>query len=73
MSGKTEKPTNLRANVMPINGYVLSVDGKLKTRFDSSDEAMAAAVALKQNYPVVQIAVYDATARSYSPVVLPEK
>lgn len=73
MSSKTEKPTNLRANVMPINGYVLSVDGKLKTRFDSSDEAMTAAVALKQNNPVVQIAVFDAAARCYSPVTLPEK
>ena len=73
MKSNTEKPTNLRADVMPSNGYVLSVDGKLKTRFDTSDEAMTAAVALKQNYPVVQIAVYDAAARSYSPVALPEK
>lgn len=73
MNSKTEKPTNLRANIMPINGYVLSVDGKLKTRFDTSDEAMTAAVALKQSYPVVQIAVYDAAARGYSPVVLPEQ
>ncbi len=73
MSSKTEKPTNLRANIMPIDGYVLSVDGKFKTRFDTSDEAMTTAMALKQNYPVVQIAVFDAAARSYSPVVLPEK
>jgi len=73
VKSNTEKPTNLRADVMPSNGYVLSVDGKLKTRFDTSDEAMTAAVALKQNYPVVQIAVYDAAARSYSPVALPEK
>ena len=73
MSSKTEKPTNLRANMMPIDGYVLSVDGKFKTRFETSDEAMTAAVALKQNYPVVQVAVFDAAARSYSPVVSPEK
>ncbi len=73
MSGKTAKPVNLRANAMPTDGYILTVDGKLKTRFETSDEAMTAGVKLKQSYPVVQIAVFDATARSYTPVVLPEK
>jgi hypothetical protein len=28
---------------------------------------------LKQDYPVIQVAVFDATARSYTPVALPEK
>ena len=58
---------------MPSNGYVLSVDGKLKTRFETSEEAMTAAVALKQSYPVIQISVFDAAARSHLPVALPEK
>lgn len=73
MSGKTAKPANLRANAMPTDGYILTVDGKLKTRFETSDEAMSAGVKLKQSYPVVQVAVFDASARSYTPVVLPEK
>jgi hypothetical protein len=73
MKAKTEKPANLRANAMPIDGYVLSVDGKLKTRFETSEEAMTAGVKLKQDYPVIQVAIFDATARSYAPVVLPEK
>ena len=73
MSSKNEKPANLRANVTPNDGYVLSVDGKLKTRFDTSDEAMTVGLELKQKYPVVQVAVFDATARSYAPVVLLEK
>ena len=72
MSSKKEKPANLRANVTPNDGYVLSVDGKLKTRFETSEEAMTAGLKLKQNYPVVQVAIFDATARSYAPVVLPE-
>ena len=42
MKAKIEKPANLRANAMPIDGYVLSVDGKLKTRFETSEEAMTA-------------------------------
>ncbi len=72
MSRKTEKPGNLRADVMPNDGYVLSVDGKLKARFQTSEEAMTAGLKLKQSYPVVQVAIFDATARSYTPVVLPE-
>ncbi len=72
MSTKTERPGNLRADVMPHDGYVLSVDGKLKTRFQTSEEAMTAGLKLKQNHPVVQVAIFDATARSYAPVVLPE-
>ena len=70
---KTEKPGNLRANVTPNDGFVLSVDGKLKTRFDTSEEAMSAGLKLKQDYPVIQVAVFDAAARSYTPVALPEK
>ncbi len=73
MSDPTLKPTNLRANAMPKDGYVLTVDGKLKTRFETAEEAMTAGVKLKQSYPVIQVAVFDATARSYAPVVLPEK
>jgi hypothetical protein len=70
---ETKKPANLRADVMPNDGYVLSVDGKLKKRFDTSEEAMTAGVKLKQDYPVIQVAVFDAAARSYTPVALPEK
>ena len=70
---KAEKPENLRADVMPKDGYMLSVDGKLKTRFDELDEAMTAGLKLKQDYPVLQVSVFDATVRSFTPVVLPEK
>lgn len=70
---KTERPENLRANVTPNDGFVLSVDGKLKTRFGTSEEAMSVGLKLKQDYPVIQVAVFDATARSYTPVALPEK
>ena len=69
---KLEKPGNLRADVMPKDGYVLSVDGKLKTRYLTSEDAMTAGLKLKQTYPVIQVSVFDAAARSYAPVVLPE-
>ncbi len=70
---ETKRPENLRADVMPTNGYVLSIDGKLKKRYDTSDEAITAGMKLKQDYPVIQVAVFDAAARSYTPVALPEK
>jgi hypothetical protein len=69
----TKKPANLRANAVSVDGYVLLVDGKLKTRYESAKDANEGGAKLKQSSPVIQIAVYDATARSYTPVTLPEK
>jgi len=66
-----KKPGQLRPNAVPTDGYVLSVDGKLKTRFDTEKDAMAAAIKLKAEYPVIQALVYDAAARSYLPVTVP--
>ncbi len=70
---ESRQPQNLRANATPIGGFVLSVDAKLKTRYESSEEAMAAGVKLKERYPVIQVAIYDAVARVYIPVDLPEQ
>lgn len=61
MNNKTEKPAN-----------VLSVDRKLKTELESSGDAMAAGLRLKQAYPVLQVEVFDATARRYTTVAAPE-
>ena len=73
MVEEIKKPKNLRANAMPTDGFVLSVDGKLKTRYDTSELALAAATELKRRYPVVQTAVYDASARAYVTVGLGAK
>jgi hypothetical protein len=73
MNQDTKKPANLRANAMPIDGHVLSVDGKLKTRYESSKDAIAAGAKLKQSYPMIQVAVYDAAQRNYMPVELHEQ
>jgi hypothetical protein len=70
---EARKPNNLPANAMPIDGFVLSVDAKFKTRFESSEAAMAAGVKLKQSFPVIQVAIYDAAARVYTPIDLPEQ
>ncbi len=64
----TKKPANLSVNAMPSDGYVMAVDGKLKARYESESDAMAAAAKLKQNYPVLKVAVYDAAQRTYTAV-----
>ena len=70
---ETKRPANLRANAMPVDGFVLSIDGKLKTRYESAKDAAAAGAKLKQSYPVIQVAIYDATERVYMPVNLQEQ
>jgi hypothetical protein len=63
-----KRPINLRANAMPTSGFVLSVDGKLKTQYETVTEATTAGVKLKQNYPAIKVEVYDARARVYTQV-----
>ena len=68
MSPDPKKPVNLRANAMPTDGFVLSVDGKLKARYETAKDAMTAGSKLKQSYPVIQVAVFDAAERMYTPI-----
>jgi hypothetical protein len=66
MNDEIKKPTNPRADVMPKHGFVLTVDGKMKASYETEPEATAAAVKLKQRFPVIQVAVYDAAAQTYT-------
>jgi hypothetical protein len=73
MNQEAAKPTNLRANAIPTDGFVLSIDGKLKARYETSQEATAAGTKLKQSYPAIQVSVFDAAERTYTPLVPQEK
>ena len=73
MSEVTKQATNFRADAIPTDGYVLSVDGKLKTRYETSKEAMTAGSKLKQSFPVIHVEVYDAAERKYTSVEAQEK
>jgi hypothetical protein len=68
MGEEINRPTNLRANAIPTDGYVLSIDGKLKARYETAKEAVAAGTKLKQSYPAIQISVFDASQRVYTPL-----
>ena len=66
----TTRPKNPSANVRPTEGYVLEIDGKFKSQYETSDEAMKAGLELKKKFPHVQVKLYDAKARTRTPVVL---
>ena len=68
MTEDEKRPTQMRANASPTDGYILTVDGKLKTRYDTEQDAATAAAKLKELFPVIQISVYDAAARIYTAV-----
>ena len=44
----------------PTSGYVLVVDGQMKTEFKTKDRALKAARDLKGRFPMLQIKVDDA-------------
>jgi hypothetical protein len=71
MSEVIKQPAIFRADAIPTDGYVLSIDGKLKARYETSKEAMTAASKLKQSFPVIHVEVYDAAERVYTPVEAP--
>ena len=73
MSEVIKQPAIPRADAIPTDGYVLSIDGKLKARYETAQEAMAAGSKLKENFPVIHVEVYNAAERAYTPVELLEK
>src|SRR5450759_5859259 len=71
-NGRT-RPKNPSANILPTEGYVLEIDGKFKTEYVTSAEALKAGLELKEKYPQIQVKVYDAKKRTRTPVELPEQ
>ena len=47
MKNIPQKHATPRTDTVPTDGYVLSVDGKLKAKFETSEEAMAAGLKLQ--------------------------
>jgi hypothetical protein len=65
------RPKNPSANVLPTEGYVLEIDGKFKSKYETSEQAVKAGLELKTKYPQIQVKIYDAKARTRTPVELP--
>ena len=49
-----------RADITPIAGFSMVVDGKLKANFDDEKVAKAAGVKLLEQFPMLRVEVYDA-------------
>ncbi len=54
----------LRADRPPVDGFVTIVDGHFKSEFDTVDAAEASGRKLKAAYPMLQIEIYDANAKT---------
>jgi hypothetical protein len=65
------QPRNIqRADVAPVGGYALVVDGHFKTQFESDAAAQAAAKELLSKFPMLQVAIYDASSKARTLVEL---
>jgi hypothetical protein len=59
-----QQPRNIqRADIAPANGYAIVVDGHFKTQFSEESAAKKAATELLANFPMLQIEIYNATAK----------
>ncbi len=56
---------------LPTSGYALEVDGRMKTLFQTLEGARAGAQELKRRFPVLQIRIYDAAAKTRSEIGAP--
>jgi hypothetical protein len=45
---------------LPQSGFVLEIDGRLKTEFSTKEGAEHGAIELKRRFPMLQIRIYDA-------------
>ena len=73
MAEDAKKPVQIRADAIPTDGYILTVDGKMKRRYETEQDAATEAAKLKQRFPVIQVSVYDAAARTYAAVKTEEQ
>lgn len=72
VSTDTKRPKNPSANTLPTEGFVLEIDGKLKSEHATSEAAMKAGLELKMKYPHIRIVMYGAEQRTRTPVELSE-
>jgi len=68
----TTRPKNPPANLRPTEGYILEVDGKFKSKYEKPEAALKVGLELKKKYPHIQVKVYDAKERTWTPVELSE-
>jgi hypothetical protein len=71
LSEDETRPKNLKANILPIDGYGLEVDGRVKSQYETAEAASRAGLELKQKYLHIQVMVFGAKERTRTAVELP--
>jgi hypothetical protein len=60
LQAQEQQPRNIkRADIAPVGGFALVVDGHFKTQFESEAAAQKAARQLLMNYPMLRVEIYD--------------
>ena len=63
----------IRADKAPTDGYSLVVDGHFKSHHDTVEAAEEAGMALKNQYQMLQVQVYDAATKTRSMIEWPRQ
>jgi hypothetical protein len=58
------RPRNAPPNTYPTEGFSIEVDGKLKAQYPTAEQATKVGAELKRKFPVLQVMVYDAAAKT---------
>jgi hypothetical protein len=54
---------------LPTSGFAIEVDGRLKTQFSTPEGARSGAEELKRRFPMLQVRIYDAAAKTRHDVI----
>ncbi len=61
---EAQRPRNIPANTLPTHGFALEVDAKIKSQHPTLEAAMLVATELKRKFPMIQVTIYDAAAKT---------
>ena len=70
-SKSRSRAKSLRADKAPTDGYSLVVDGHFKSHHATVEAAEEAGMALKNQYQMLQVQVYDAATKTRSMIEWP--
>ncbi len=63
-----QRPRNMSPNTYPTEGFSLEVDGKIKSQHPTADAATKVGAELKHKFPMLKVTIYDAAAKTRTPV-----
>ena len=59
-----QRPRNMPPNAFPTEGFSIEVDGKIKSQHPTAEAAAKVGAELKRQFPVIQVMIYDAVAKT---------